>query len=101
MIIVNPMPETMEDHLADDRMVAVERVAAAGGVGIRPSAVFEHVIDAIFKALETEGRAGFVSFGRMIKNHVENDFDAGPMQSQHHFLELADLAARLLFDGVA
>ena len=35
VIVVDPVAEAMEDHLADDRMVAVERVAAAGVVAIR------------------------------------------------------------------
>ena len=37
----------------------------------------------------------------MVEDHVEDHFDAGAVQGQHHLLELADLAARLAADGVA
>ena len=37
----------------------------------------------------------------MVEHHVEDHFDARPMQGQHGFLELADLAAGLASDGVA
>ena len=39
VIVVHPMPQAIEDHLADDRVVAVERVAAAGIVAIVLAAV--------------------------------------------------------------
>ena len=101
VIVVDPMPQAMEDHLADDRMVAVERVAAARVVAIRPAAVLQHVVDLIFQSLEAERRAVLVSFGGVVEHDVENHLDARPMQGQHRLLELADLAAGLAADGIA
>ena len=101
VIVVNPIAETMENHLADDRVVAVEGIAAAGVVAIGAAAVLQHVVDAILQALETERGAIFVPLGRVVEHDVENHFDARPVQRPHHLLELAHLAARLLVDRVA
>ena len=51
--------------------------------------------------MKLERRAVLVSFGRMVEDHVENHLDAGAVQGQHHFLELADLAAGLGAHGIA
>ena len=101
MVVVDPVPQAMEDQIADDGVVAVERVAAAGVVAVIPAAVFQHVVDAVLQPFEAERRALLVAFGRVVEDHVEDHFDAGAVQRQHHFLELADLAARLRAHGVA
>ena len=95
VIVVDPMAEAMEDHLADDRMVPIERIAAAGVVAVVLAAVFEHVVDAVLQALETQRRAVLVAFGRVVEDDVEDDFDAGGVQGADHLLELPHLAARL------
>ncbi len=82
-------------------MIAVERVAATGVITIVLAAVFQHVVDAVFQALEAERGALLVAFGRMVEDHVEDHLDVGGVQRPDHLLELADLAARLLADGVA
>ena len=79
----------------------MKRIAAAGVVAIGAAAVLQHVVDAVLQALETERGTIFVPFGRVVEHDVENHFDARPVQSPHHLLELADLAARLIADRVA
>ena len=101
VIVVHPMPQAKEDHLADDRMVAVDRVAAAGVVAVVLAAVGEHVVDLVFQPLEAERRAVLVAFGRVVEDHVEDHFDAGLVQGPDHLLELVDLAARLVAGRVA
>ena len=91
VIVVYPVPQAKEDHLADDRMVAVDGVAAAGVVAVRAAAVVEHVVDAVFQALEAERRAVLVPFGGVIEHDVENHFDAGLVQGADHLFELDDL----------
>ena len=46
VVVVHPVPQAMEDHLADDRVIAVDRVAAARVVRVVAAAVVEHVVDA-------------------------------------------------------
>ena len=80
VIVVHPMPQAKEDHLADDRVIAVDRVAAAGIVAVIRAAAGEHVIDLVFQPLEAERRAEFVAFGGVVEDDVQNDFDAGLVQ---------------------
>ena len=81
VVVVHPMPQAMEDHLAHDRVVAVDRVAAAGIVFVVRAAAFQHVVDLVLQPLEAERGAQFVAFGRVIEHHVENDFDARLVQA--------------------
>ena len=91
----------MEDHLADDGVVAVERIAAARVVAIVLAAVFQHVVDAVLQPLEAQGRPPFVALGRVVEDHVEDHLDAGAVQRPDHLLELADLGARFGRHGIA
>ena len=92
VVVVHPMPQAMEDHLADDRVVAVDRVAAAGVVLVA-AVVGQHVIDFVFQALEAERGAVLVALGRVVEHDVENHFDAGGVQLADHLLELPHLVA--------
>ena len=93
VIVVHPMPQAMEDHLADDRVVAVDGIAAAGVVLVA-AVVVQHVKDFVFESLETERRALLVAFGRVVEDDVENHLDAVGMQFADHLLELPHLVAR-------
>ena len=95
VVVVHPVAQAVEDHLADDRVVAVDRVAAAGVVAVVLAAVLQHVVDAVLQALEAERRAVLVAFGRVVEDDVEDHLDAGGVQRPDHLLELADLGARL------
>ena len=58
------------------------------------AAAFEHVIDLVFKSLESQRRSQFVAFGSMVEDDVQNHFDPGLVQSPDHLLEFIDLTAR-------
>ncbi len=100
VVVVYPVAQAMEDHLAHDRVIAVDRVAAAAEVLVR-AVVVQHVIDAVFEALEAERGACFVAFGRVVEDDVENHFDAGGVELADHFLELPHLVAGLVARHVA
>ena len=53
MIVVYPVPQRVENHLADNRMVAVDGIAAAGEVLVVLAARLEHVVNAVFQSFET------------------------------------------------
>ena len=76
VVVVHPVPQAMEDHLADDRVIAVDRVAAAGVVLVVAAAVAQHVVDAVLQPLEAERRAELVAFAGVVEDDVENHFDA-------------------------
>ena len=96
VIVVHPMPQAQEDHLADDRMVAVDGVAATGIVAVILAAAGEHVIDLVFEPLEAQRRAVLVAFGGVVEDDVEDDLDAGLVQCADHLLEFVHLAAGLV-----
>ena len=95
------MPQAIEDHLAHDRVVAVERIAATGVIAILLAAVLQHVVDAVLQAFEAERRTLLVAFGRMVENHVEDHLDVRRVQCPHHLLELADLGPGLAAHGIS
>ena len=100
VVVVHPVPQTEEDQFADDRVIAVDRVAAAGVVAV-VAGVAEHVVDAVLQPLERERGPEVVALGGMVEDDVENHLDAGGMEGPNHLLEFANLAARLLPGRVA
>ena len=101
MVVVDPVPQAEEDQLADDRMIAVDRVAAAGVVAEVAAAVAEHVVDAVLEPLERQRGPEVVALGGVVEDDVEDHLDPGGVERPHHLLELADLAARRGAGGVA
>ena len=68
-------------------MIAVECIAAAAEIRI-PAAIMvmgrvrfmrRYVVGCVFKAFETERRADFVPFGRVVVNDVQQDLDISTM----------------------
>ncbi len=100
MVVVDPVPETEEDHLADNRVIAVDGVAASGEVAVMASAIFQHVIDLVLQTFETQGGPEFVSFAGMVEDHIQDDFDACLMQGSDHLLELIDLGTRFFAGSI-
>ena len=72
----HPEAQAVENQFADDGMVAIDGVAAAGEVeviAVRP----EHVIKLIVQAAKGIGSAAVVAFAGVVEDDIENDFDAG------------------------
>ena len=86
--------QAVDDQVAHQRMIAVERVAAAGEVVIAAFPV-EHVVDGVVQAAEAERRAVLVALAGVVVDHVEDDLDAGLVEGLDHLLELAHLLAGL------
>ena len=74
----------------------VQRVAAAGVVGVARLAPLEHVVGAVVEPAEAERRAVLVAFGGVVEDDVENHLDARPVQRLDHVAELVDRAERIL-----
>ena len=80
--------------LLDDRVVAVDRVAAAGVVHVVLLVVrLQVVVDAVVEAPEADRRALVVALAGVVEDDVEDDLDAGRVQRLDHVAELADVAA--------
>ena len=73
----HPVAQAVEDELADDRVVAVQRVAAAGEVVVELGLGREHVIDVVVQPLEADRRAVVVPLAGVVEDDVEDDLDVG------------------------
>ena len=89
----------MKDHLTDDGMVPIDRVAASAVVRV-VLAFAEDVVDLVLKTFERERGAFLVAFAGVVEDDVEDDFDAGGMKCLDHLLELTHLRARRLVKRV-
>src|SRR5262249_59636736 len=65
------------------------------GVGSQP------VVAGVVHASKRERRAELVSFGRVVVNHVEDNFNFCSMQGAHHHLEFLHALARGLSGRIA
>ena len=81
-------------------MVGVERVAAAGVVGVPSAVLLEDVIGVVVQTAEAQRRPAVIAFGRVIEHDVENDLDAGPVQRLDHVAKLVHRAQRILARAV-
>ena len=88
----DPVPKAVADHPAHHRVVGVQGIAGAGKVLIDVVAVFfiKHVVGAVLDAPERKGRPGCISFATVVENHIEDHFDACPVQGFYHIPEFID-----------
>ena len=89
-----PVPQRVHHQLQRDRVAGVEGVAAAGGVVVGAGvAGIGPVVGQVVDAAEAQRRAVRPGFGGVVEHHVQDHFQAGPVQRVHHRLELGDLPA--------
>ncbi|CAB4743432.1 unannotated protein [freshwater metagenome] len=101
MHLGDPVSKGVHDELQHVRLGDVERIAAAGVVGVVPAARLEPVVVVIVDAAEGERRAELIALGGVVVHDVEDDLEAGGMQVLHHVLELLHLLASRAGGGVA
>ena len=100
MHFLDPVTKAVHDHAADDRMIGVERVAGAAEIGVAGAVWLEDVVSAVVQSPETQRWAAMVAFRGVIEHHVENDFDARPVQRLDHVAKLVHRAQRILARAV-
>ncbi len=75
-------------------MANVERVTAAGEIHVVTRVILDQpVIGGIIHPSKGQGRPHVVAFAGVVVNHIENDFDASPVQRLDHLLEFLHLLA--------
>src|SRR5215467_1234153 len=75
-------------------MITVERVSATREVHVVLQIPWhEKVMGPVIDAPERESWPLVIAFLRMIEHHVQNYFDAGPVQRLHHIAEFPQVAA--------
>ena len=90
----------MKNHLAADRMVAVDRVATARVIFVGAVRVV-HVIDLVLQAFEAQRRAFLIPLGGVIEYDVQDHLNTRGVQRADHFFELSHLVAGLVAVHVA
>jgi hypothetical protein len=96
----DPVAQAVNDQTADDGVIGVERVAAAGVVGVPGASLFEDVVGWVVDAAETESRPCVIAFRRVVEYHVENDLDARAVQCLDHVAKFVHRAERILTRAV-
>ena len=90
----DPVPQAIEDDVADHRMIAFTVLPVPVIVAVVPPIVLlEQVVDRLSKSAERERRPVLVALGRVVEDDVQDDLDAGPVKRLHHLLELERLLA--------
>ena len=100
MVFSRPVAQAVQHHVAHDRVVTVQRVARAAEVEV---VAFrrQHVVGLVVQPSKRDVWALFVALRRVIKDHVQDDFDAVAVQFFDQGLELVHLHAHLAGGGVA
>ena len=58
-----------------------------GIVDVKALVVLKSIIRHVIDAFERKRRSTLVAFGRVVVDDVEDDFEAGVMETRHHFFE--------------
>ena len=86
----DPETQASEDEFADDRMVAVDGIAAPGEVEI-VAALAQQVIKFVIESAKGIGSAAIVAFAGVVEDDVENDLDVGLVKGADEVAELGHL----------
>ena len=76
-------------------MREIEGITSSGIVDVVARLVRQQpIVRRVVDAFERERRAEMISFGRVIVNNIEDDFDASVVKARHHLLELGKCEIR-------
>ncbi len=93
VVRVDPVAEAVEDQLRRDRVVDVERVAAAGEVE-QPVRVLrrDHVVGLVCQSAQADRRPVRSRLAGVVEDDVEDHLEAGVVERLHQIAELVDRA---------
>src|SRR5690349_5401656 len=100
MILRRPVTQTIQHHIPNDRMVAVQSIAASREAVI-VAFRSQNVIRAIVDASIGDVRPALVSFGSVVEHDIEHYFDAGAMQFLDEVLKLIHLHSEASCSSIA
>src|SRR6516162_3757157 len=90
----HPVTERVHQQLQSERVTHVQTITRASVVLIEERIlVIEAVVGRIVDSLERKRGAQVIALCRVPVDNVQNDFEAGIMQTFHHYLELLHLPA--------
>jgi hypothetical protein len=83
----HPVPEGVHDELECARMRDVQGIPTPGEIDVSGTVVSESIICGVVYSPEGKGGSVFISLGRVIIDHIEDDLDAGGVEAADHILE--------------
>ena len=96
----HPVAQAFHDHLLHQRVIAVQRIAAAAEIII--SAIRrQHIINVIVKAFKGNEGAVLIALRRMVEHHVQNDLDARICQRPDQLLQFRSFPVVLIGRRIA
>ena len=84
MHLVHPVTKAVQDHSAYHRVIRIQGVSRPGEVCVAGAVLAQQIVGGIIQAAEALRGTIVPSLRRVIENHVEYDFDAGPVQRFDH-----------------
>ena len=96
----HPVTQAVLDHPAHDRLIGIQRVAAAGVVGVTGLVLLEDVIDVVRQTAIAQRRPGLPAFRRVIEHDVEDDFEARAVKRLDHVPKFVEGRERVLLRAV-
>jgi|GEM_PF-6300603 len=101
MHLADPIAQAVEDQAPDDRFIGVQRVAAAGVVGVAGFVLRKDVIGFVCQSAEADGGTVFVALGGVVVDDIGDDLDSRAMQRLDHVAKLVERAKRVGSGAVA
>src|SRR4030095_12773984 len=92
----HPIAETILNQSAYDRLIGLQCVATPCIISVARLVLLEDVIEVIGKASIAQRRPIMGTFRGVIKDHIENDFDAGAVERLDHVAKFIDDPERFL-----
>ena len=99
VVVGDPVPQALDNHVAHVGVVAVQRVAASAEVEVR-AVGRQHVVGLVVDAPVRDVRSALVALGGVVEHHVEHHLDAVAVQLLHHVLQLVHLHGEASRRGV-
>ena len=95
MHLTHPIQERVHQEACHQRVVAVDRVAAAGVVAVAATVRWVEVVeDLVAQALEADGGSAFPALGGVVVDDVQDHSDPGAVQGLDQIPELVPGALR-------
>ena len=101
MHVLDPVPQTVENHAAHNRLIGVQSIPGATVIRVMRAVGVEDVIDLVCEASEAERRPLAVPLRGMVVDDIEDHLDARAVKRLDEIAELIDGTEGVLSRTVA
>ena len=79
MHLLYPVPEAVQDHPADDRVIGIQGIPGAGVVGVARAVFLKDVVGGVIQSAKAERGPLVIALRGVVENDIQDDLDARPM----------------------